>query len=233
MALVARIPPQAGTQSYAVESVRREYGNGRCRERPYARVWRIGGNTGIFGRSCWAKPEMAVELGAIGYSSSVTVILGYDQTVRVRSCPLALILVPRSEGRRILATTFVSINPATSTRNVAPDPLLSWRHSGRTVLQSSEDEIRSMVYRELKRYWRLVRNRCSREFTNGLVQWPSTMLVTTPERLASGISSVRCPVSRWLGMLIAELVCPTVCARGQKQWERFWATLAIAKGSPG
>src|SRR5258708_33990626 len=47
------------------------------------------------------------ELGEIRYSSSVTVTLGYDQTVR-RSLPPGFgFLVPRSAGRRMLAATFV------------------------------------------------------------------------------------------------------------------------------
>lgn len=51
--------------------------------------------------------KLAAELGAIRYSSSVTVTLGYDENVR-RSLPPGFgFLVPRSEGRRMLAATFV------------------------------------------------------------------------------------------------------------------------------
>lgn len=52
-------------------------------------------------------PELSAELGAIAYSSSITVGLGYDRQVR-RSLPPGFgFLVPRSEGKRLLATTFV------------------------------------------------------------------------------------------------------------------------------
>jgi oxygen-dependent protoporphyrinogen oxidase len=54
-----------------------------------------------------ASPGLASELQGIAYSSSVTVALGYDQTVR-SSLPRGFgFLVPRSEGKRILAATFV------------------------------------------------------------------------------------------------------------------------------
>src|SRR5205823_5164636 len=51
--------------------------------------------------------DLARELNAIPYSSSVTVAQTYDGSVRA-ALPLGFgILVPRSEGRRILAATFV------------------------------------------------------------------------------------------------------------------------------
>jgi oxygen-dependent protoporphyrinogen oxidase len=54
-----------------------------------------------------ADASLARELGEIGYSSSVTVTLGYDEAVR-RSLPPGFgFLVPRSEGHRMLAATFV------------------------------------------------------------------------------------------------------------------------------
>lgn len=54
-----------------------------------------------------ASPELSAELAAIPYSSSITVGLGYDDEVR-RSLPRGFgFLVPRSEGKRLLAATFV------------------------------------------------------------------------------------------------------------------------------
>ncbi|MGA2858054.1 MAG: protoporphyrinogen oxidase [Candidatus Sulfotelmatobacter sp.] len=54
-----------------------------------------------------ASPELAAELAAIDYSSSITVGLGYDRSVRQSLPPGFGFLVPRSEGRRLLAATFV------------------------------------------------------------------------------------------------------------------------------
>jgi len=51
--------------------------------------------------------ELASELAAIPYTSSVTINLGYDGTIRDALPPGFGFLVPRSEGKRMLAATFV------------------------------------------------------------------------------------------------------------------------------
>ena len=50
---------------------------------------------------------LASELKAIPYSSSMTVALGFDKDVRAALPPGFGFLVPRSEGKRLLAATFV------------------------------------------------------------------------------------------------------------------------------
>jgi oxygen-dependent protoporphyrinogen oxidase len=52
-------------------------------------------------------PELSAELAAIGYSSSITVGLGYDYEVRQSLPPGFGFLVPRNESKRLLAATFV------------------------------------------------------------------------------------------------------------------------------
>ena len=52
-------------------------------------------------------PELSAELSGIAYSSSITVGLGYDRHVRQSLPPGFGFLVPRSEGKRLLAATFV------------------------------------------------------------------------------------------------------------------------------
>ncbi len=52
-------------------------------------------------------PELSAELAAIQYSSSITVGLGYGREVRQSLPPGFGFLVPRSEGKRLLAATFV------------------------------------------------------------------------------------------------------------------------------
>jgi protoporphyrinogen/coproporphyrinogen III oxidase len=52
-------------------------------------------------------PELSSELAAIAYSSSITVGLGYDRDVRQSLPPGFGFLVPRSEGKQLLAATFV------------------------------------------------------------------------------------------------------------------------------
>jgi protoporphyrinogen/coproporphyrinogen III oxidase len=54
-----------------------------------------------------ASPELAAELEGIRYTSSMTVNLAYDQRVRAALPPGFGFLVPRSEGRGMLACTFI------------------------------------------------------------------------------------------------------------------------------
>jgi oxygen-dependent protoporphyrinogen oxidase len=54
-----------------------------------------------------SSPDLSAELAAIAYSSSITVGLGYDRGVRESLPPGFGFLVPRSEGKRLLAATFV------------------------------------------------------------------------------------------------------------------------------
>jgi oxygen-dependent protoporphyrinogen oxidase len=54
-----------------------------------------------------ASEGLASELRSIQYTSSVTVNLGYDRNVRTSLPPGFGFLVPRSEGKRMLAATFV------------------------------------------------------------------------------------------------------------------------------
>jgi len=51
--------------------------------------------------------KLASELGAIQYTSSITVNLGYDRRVRTLLPPGFGLLVPRCEGKNLLAATFV------------------------------------------------------------------------------------------------------------------------------
>ena len=54
-----------------------------------------------------ASPQLAFELCRIDYTSSITINLAYDRSVRSALPPGFGFLVPRSEGRRMLAATFV------------------------------------------------------------------------------------------------------------------------------
>jgi oxygen-dependent protoporphyrinogen oxidase len=54
-----------------------------------------------------SSPELSAELSAVGYTSSITVGLGYDRDVRQSLPPGFGFLVPRSEGKQLLAATFV------------------------------------------------------------------------------------------------------------------------------
>ena len=96
-------------------------------------------------------PELSAELGAIGYSSSITVGLGYDRSVRESLPPGFGFLVPRSEGKRLLAATFVH----NKFPHRAPDDraLLRCFFAGpnaESVWQLSDDAIVALVRNELQ-----------------------------------------------------------------------------------
>ena len=94
--------------------------------------------------------ELAAELNAIEYSSSVTVALGYDKQVRDSLPPGFGFLVPRSEGKRMLAATFVH----NKFPHRAPDDRAILRcflggSRGAEMLAHSEEEILRIVREEL------------------------------------------------------------------------------------
>jgi oxygen-dependent protoporphyrinogen oxidase len=96
-------------------------------------------------------PELAGELREIQYSSSVTVILGYDEQVRLSLPPGFGFLVPRSEGRRMLAATFV--HNKLPYRAPADRALIRCFLGGardEEILQSTESEIVQIVRDELE-----------------------------------------------------------------------------------
>jgi len=95
-------------------------------------------------------PLLAAELGGVNYSSSVTVALGYDQHVRGSLPPGFGFLVPRSEGKRMLAATFVH----NKFPHRAPDHRAILRcflggARDEQILASSDDEILRIVREEL------------------------------------------------------------------------------------
>jgi len=95
--------------------------------------------------------NLARELGEIRYSSSVTVTLGYDEKVRRVLPPGFGFLVPRSEGRRMLAATFVHNKfPHRAPENRAIVRCFLGGARDEAILQSSEEEILRIVRDELK-----------------------------------------------------------------------------------
>ncbi len=98
-----------------------------------------------------ADQDLACDLSEIKYSSSVTVTLGYDETVR-RSLPPGFgFLVPRSAGHRMLAATFVHNKfPHRAPENRAIVRCFLGGARDEQILESSEEEILAIVRRELR-----------------------------------------------------------------------------------
>jgi len=95
--------------------------------------------------------DLSAELRAIPYTSSVTVTLAYDEKVRAMLPPGFGFLVPRREGKRLLAATFV--HNKFSHRAPADRALIRCFLGGsrdQQILESSEEEIVRIVCEELK-----------------------------------------------------------------------------------
>jgi oxygen-dependent protoporphyrinogen oxidase len=103
--------------------------------------------------------NLASELGGIRYTSSVTVNLGYDQSVRAALPPGFGFLIPRSEGKRMLAATFVH----NKFPHRAPDDRALLRcfiggARNEQVLQAPDEEVLRIVREELRQIIGLTAN---------------------------------------------------------------------------
>jgi oxygen-dependent protoporphyrinogen oxidase len=98
-----------------------------------------------------ADENLSRDLSGIKYSSSVTVTLGYDEKVR-RSLPPGFgFLVPRSEGRRMLAATFVHNKfPHRAPDNRALVRCFLGGARDEQIIQTSGEEILQIVRDELR-----------------------------------------------------------------------------------
>ena len=98
-----------------------------------------------------ADENLARELGEIRYSSSVTATLGYDETVRHSLPPGFGFLVPRSEGCRMLAATFVHNKfPHRAPENRAIVRCFLGGSRDEEILDSTEDQILRILRSELQ-----------------------------------------------------------------------------------
>lgn len=98
-----------------------------------------------------SRPELSAELASIGYTSSITVGLGYDRHVRESLPPGFGFLVPRSEVKRLLAATFVH----NKFPHRAPDDRALLRcffagSNAENIWQLSDDAIIAVVRSELQ-----------------------------------------------------------------------------------
>jgi protoporphyrinogen/coproporphyrinogen III oxidase len=94
---------------------------------------------------------LASELKAIPYSSSMTVALGFDKDVRTALPPGFGFLVPHSEGKRMLAATFVHNKfPHRAPEDRALIRCFLGGTRDEAVLQLPDDEILNIVRAELR-----------------------------------------------------------------------------------
>jgi protoporphyrinogen/coproporphyrinogen III oxidase len=153
-ALLSRIPESARRVNTPVEAVKPESGkwlvisDGRTEQFDAVILATSAYDAGMLLGS--AHSELAEDLTSIPYSSSVTVTLGYDRSVRAALPPGFGLLVPRTENVRIIAATFVH----NKFPNRAPhDKALIRCFLGGTrdesILNASEGEIEDIVRRDL------------------------------------------------------------------------------------
>jgi oxygen-dependent protoporphyrinogen oxidase len=95
--------------------------------------------------------QLSEDLGKVEYSSSITVTLGY-QREQLKSCPPGFgFLIPRSEGTRMLATTFVHTKfPFRAPDNKALVRCFLGGAKDQGVLKLSDEEVTGLVRKELK-----------------------------------------------------------------------------------
>src|SRR5713226_7352731 len=95
--------------------------------------------------------ELASELKAIPYSSSMTVALGFGKDVRAALPAGFGFLVPRSEGKRMLAATFVHNKvPSRAPEDLALIRCFLGGTRDEQILQLPDDEILGIVRQELR-----------------------------------------------------------------------------------
>jgi protoporphyrinogen/coproporphyrinogen III oxidase len=154
-ALVASIPLAARRLNTRVEAVKPESGKwlvvSRGRTEEFDAV--IVSAPASAAASCLKlrNGELAAELGAIGYSSSVTVALGYDERVRTALPPGFGFLVPRAENRRTIAATFV--HNKFPHRTPADRALIRCFLGGTrddAIVENTEADIQEIARREMK-----------------------------------------------------------------------------------
>lgn len=152
--LVSRIHKEAFRPGVRVEAVKAESGkwlvisNGRTEE--YDAVV-IATPAHAAAALMYSQQELSAELNAIPYTSSMTVVLGYDQKVRAALPPGFGFLVPRTEGRKILAATFAHNKfPNRAPENRAIIRCFIGGNVAEEMFEHSEADIANAVESELK-----------------------------------------------------------------------------------
>jgi protoporphyrinogen/coproporphyrinogen III oxidase len=154
-ALVAQLRPASLRTGTAVEDV--SYSSDKWRVQANGRAENFDGV--IFAAPAHvvaallstAAPELARELGGISYSSSITTTLIYDRATLDGKDKGFGFLVPRTEGRRMLACTFVHNkfpHRAPENRGIVRAFLGGLRDE--SVLGLSDDEVIATITRELR-----------------------------------------------------------------------------------
>jgi oxygen-dependent protoporphyrinogen oxidase len=154
-ALVARLAPETLRANTAVEAVQKQdrgwvVSAGYASDHFDAVIVATSAKAAVplFEITC---ADLASELKGIPYSSSLTVALGFDKDVRAALPAGFGFLVPRSEGKRVLAATFVHNKfPHRAPEDRALIRCFLGGSRDEAVLQLSDEEILGIVREELR-----------------------------------------------------------------------------------
>ena len=143
--------------------------------------------------------NLASELKAISYSSSVTVAATYNRADLAHMPPGFGFLVPKTEGRRIRALTFVHNKfPHRSPASKGIIRVFLGGLSDEGVLQLSDEEILTTVRRELKEIIHLER----KPRTERVYRWNKSMAQYGPGHLER-VQRIRTAVASLAGVALA------------------------------
>ena len=177
--------------------------------------------------------SLGEELLDISYTSSITVTLVYDQAVRTSLPPGFGFLVPSSEGRRILAATFVHNKfpyRAPDDRALVRCFISGSRNEG--VLERSDAEILSIAREELQQTIRLGAD----PLFARIYRWKSVMAqygvnhLERLERIDRSISQV--PALALAGNGYRGIGVPDCIRSGHEAAGKLLAVLGLDHGKP-
>jgi oxygen-dependent protoporphyrinogen oxidase len=178
---------------------------------------------------CKELPQISSELEHIRYSSSITVALAYDDKTRASLPPGFGFLVPRTEGRRMLACTLVHNKfPNRAPKDCALVRCFLGGSRDEEILQSSDAEIASIVRRELQEILGIT---AEPDFVK-IFKWPHAMAQytvghkTRVERIRKIISST--PGLALAGNAYGGIGVPDCIRSGSEAATKLLADLAIA-----
>jgi len=143
--------------------------------------------------------DLAAELKSISYSSSMTVALGFDKEVRSCLPPGFGFLVPRREGKRMLAATFVHNKfPHRAPEDRALLRCFLGGSRDEQVLQLTHDEVLSIVREELRQ---IIGLKAEPLFTR-VYRWKSAMAQYTVGHL-DRLQRIENLLKEWPGLALA------------------------------
>lgn len=143
--------------------------------------------------------DLAAELKSIPYSSSMTVAMGFDKEVRSSLPPGFGFLVPRSEGKRMLAATFVHNKfPHRAPQDRALLRCFLGGSRDEPVLQLSDEQVLSVVREELRQ---IIGLKADPLFTR-VYRWKSAMAQHTVGHL-DRLQRIENLLKEWPGLALA------------------------------